>query len=210
MSEIKHIIGIDPSLKTAGCCIYTPESKEMRLYSGTWCEVVDWLSIQKVLKQSVVIIEDPNLDSNTFGAWGRVKAEILRFQSRKCGLGEVQSAFLVAAKMAQHIGESKASAKVFIELFKKARVPFARVAPSDRDRADKDLYKPGNLGLSMLVMPTKTNAHQFQTLTGYSGRSNDDARDAATLVHGRGITWALNMVQIEREKSGTVEKPALF
>lgn len=201
MSEKQWLIGLDPSLKTAGVAILNPSTGERALYSGNWTAVVDWLSAKKILGQSIAIIEDPNRDSTLFGGWAMVKVEILKMMERKgqASLASVQGVFSVAAKMAQHVGENKASARVFIELFRKHGIPYGTIAPSSRNRADRDMVKFKNLGIQQLIMPTKTTAHQFQQLTSFDGRSNEHSRDAYTLIHGRTIKWGLLQVQLQKE-----------
>jgi len=51
-----------------------------------------------------------------------------------------------------------------------------------------------------LTMPTKTNAKQFETITGYKGQSNEHTRDAATLVFNKTAKWAETMIKIQEKK----------
>jgi hypothetical protein len=199
MSEKQWLVGIDPSLKNAGAAIYCPSTGERALFSGAWYAVIDWLSAQKILGSAIAIIEDPNMDKTLFGGWPPVRAEISKFTEKKSSYGEIQSIFARAAKQAQNVGENKASAKVFIDLFRKHGIPYGSIAPSTRDRADRDLVKTRNLGIEMLVLPTKTTAHQFQQLTGFDGRSNEHSRDAAMLIFKKTIAWGKMQVQIRQQ-----------
>lgn len=192
-----HLIGIDPSFKNVGIAVYRPENGAMSLHSGDLFSAIDFLNRSKLLGKCIVVLEDPNLNPNLFGGWPFVRAEIMKTLEKRpgyipfpTGLANVQSAYLRSAKQAQNVGENKAAAKLFAELFERQGVPFFRVSPTDRHRADKELVRANSRGIKMLVMPTKTNAMQFYELTGYSGRSNEHTRDAATLVHGRTIKWA--------------------
>lgn len=190
------LIGIDPSLSHCGAAIWRPGTKELVLASGDIFEVMAFLNSRGCLTTGIVVLEDPNLSSNFYGGFGMVKAEVLKYGRMQGSLGEVESAFRMAAKQAQNVGENKAAAKVIARLFERAGVPVGRVSPADRHRADKDLRKPGlaAMGIAALVMPTKTTSEQFQQLTGYTGRTNEHARDAGTLVYGRSIIWAKNLL----------------
>jgi hypothetical protein len=200
----EYLIGVDPSFENLGLAIYHPESGKLTLNTDDLFHQIDWLNKSGILGKAIVVCENPNLNSNVFGMWPAVRACFVQtiekrpgFTPMATGLGQAQSMFLRAMKQAQDVGKSKASATLIINLFKMQSIPVLEVSPSDRSRADKDLAKVGTKGVHMLVMPTKTNATQFQQLTGYVGRSNEHNRDAATLVFGRTIKWAETQIKIK-------------
>jgi predicted Fe-Mo cluster-binding NifX family protein len=215
-----HLIGIDPSLSTAGIAVYHPESGRLVLHTGDLFSCVSFLNNCGVLHQSIVIIEDPNKDSATFNMWFmfQKKLNVLLSGQRKSSfyagagsekpvtLGDLKSEFSIALNHAQKVGMSKASATVFIELLKRQAVPTVRIAPSSRDRADKAMKKLSTPGIKVLSMPTKTTQEQFKTLTGYEARSNEHTRDAATLVHGRSISWAIGRVKLQIAQDNAGER----
>jgi hypothetical protein len=200
------LIGIDASLVSCGIAIL--QDGKLELHTAEILDAIKWLSAKKILSRSIAVIEDPNLDKNVFGQFVLVKAAVLKFAGKAVGqygmkqtagtMADVQGAFSIAMKRAQDIGQAKAAAKILISLFERAKVPVVRIAPSDRHRADKESLKANFIGVQMLSMPTKTNAGQFQQLTGYVGRSNEHNRDAATLIHGRTIKWALMQISIQK------------
>jgi hypothetical protein len=189
------LIGIDASLINCGVAVL--ENGTLQLYKGELLEAVAFIRKGGWKDRAYIVIEDPNKDRAVFGMWGKVKASILKFAGKTTGpygirqtpgtLPDIESEFRMAMKQAQNVGESKAAAKVLIALFKQAGMPVVRIAPSDRHRADKDGLKVQ--GVQMLTMPTKTTAAQFEKFTGYTGRSNEHNRDAATLVWGKAPKW---------------------
>ena len=201
-----HLIGIDPSFENFGIAVYNPESKRLILQSGNLFEGIDWLNDCGILHESIAVVENPALDKSVFGMWPALRSEFMKTLEKRpgytpypTGLAQAQSMFLRAMKQAQNIGEVKSAARLIIYLLRSQGVPVIEIAPSSRDRADKALQRVGMKGIEMLSMPTKTNAEQFQRLTGYQGRSNEHTRDAATLIHGRTIKWAEIMLQRNKE-----------
>lgn len=206
MQERDILIGVDASLTNCGIAIL--QGGNLELHTSEILDAIKWLSGKKILSRSVAVIEDPNLDKNVFGQFVLVKAAVLKFAGKEVGrygmkqsagtMADVQGAFSIAMKRAQDVGQSKAAAKILISLFERSNVPVLRIAPSDRHRADKESIKTNFKGIQMLNMPTKTNAGQFQQLTGYTGRSNEHNRDAATLITGRTTKWALMQISIQK------------
>lgn len=190
--KITHLIGIDPSFNTMGVCVYRPETKAMHLFTGNLLDAISWISNNAPLKSSIVILENPALDKPAFKMWGLVKTPILLFDRRKASIQDVESKFRIAMKYAQNVGESKASAKLLLELLRRKVVQVIEVSPSQRQRADKERVRH----VQALRMPTKTTAKQFQELTGYTDKSSEHARDAATLVWGRSIAGVLNYLKM--------------
>lgn len=200
------LLGIDPSFVTMGACVYDPSSKDMKLHTGDFQEVLQWLGKNCKMKQVIAIVENPALDSTTYNMWGLMKKEVL---SKKMNFGSLQATFGICMNYAQKVGQNKAAAKLFITMLHKKGVPVIEIAPSKRQKAFKETTNIKGKKVKVLKdvlklrMPTKTNAEQFQTLTGYSKRCSEHARDAATLVWGRTVKWAQMQVQIlqaEQEK----------
>lgn len=213
------LLGIDPSFVTMGICLYDPATREMKLRTDDFLSGIDWINANAKLKDVIAVVENPALDSTTFNMWGLMKEAIDKLSGRKLfkngaslaatggNIEEVRSQFAVCMNYAQKVGENKAAAKLIITMLRKYGVPVVEIAPSKRDRA---LITKGGKTLrpvaKFLKMPTKTTQAQFEELTGFTGSSSEHARDAATLVWGRAITWALNMVEVEEAK----KQPATF
>jgi hypothetical protein len=199
------LIGIDASLINCGVAVY--EGGNLTLYKGELLDAIDWIRNDGRIKRAIVVIEDANMDKTSFGLWAMCKANVLKFAGKATGpygikqapatLADVQSDFSMAMKRAQDVGKSKAAASILISFFERAKIPVLRIAPSDRDRADK--MKLNNQGVKMLCMPTKTTSNQFEQLTGYNGRSNEHNRDAATLIFGRTTAWAEMKIKLQSQ-----------
>ena len=192
-----HLIGVDPSFHTCGIAIYEPATTNLELFSGDSFEVIAYLNAKGILSQSVIVLENPNLDSTSFNMWGLFQ----KAMKSGAGVAELQKQFAICMNFAQKVGQSKAAGKWFLELFLRQGIPVAEVAPSSRDRADhKRLIGVSPLVLRSLKMPTKTTQEQFKILTGWSSPSNEHKRDAAMQVHGRTVSWALNAAKISEAK----------
>lgn len=198
--ERKYLIGIDPSLTTAGVAIYSPADGKLILHSGDVFSCMGFLNKSGILSQSIAVVENPNLDNTVFNAWRLIAVEIEKYKNKTAPIGDVKMKFGISMKHAQGVGKNKAAADLFIEMLGRAGIPVLEIAPSSRHRADKDLMKSKVQGVKMLSMPTKTTAAQFEQYTGYSGRSNEHSRDAATLCSGRSIQWAINQIKIQQAK----------
>lgn len=197
----KYMIGIDASFQSFGACIYDPETNVMQLFTGTLLDGIAWINKNCKLSECVAVIEDPNLNNPLFRASGILRMELGKYKRGEIGEGSVMATFGRLSTMAQSLGKSKASADLIISLFRKKNVPVITIAPSDRHRADKP-PKSGKAPLSvgLLSMPTKTTRYQFETITGFTGVSSEHARDAATLVWGKSMQWAENMILRQLEK----------
>ncbi len=186
------LIGIDASLVNCGVAMLDAGGN-WSLHTAELLDALAWLRARNIAQRAYIVIEDPNKDSTVFGLWFAIKEAILK----RSPIQEIESLYRRAMKQAQNIGESKAAAKVLIKIFESQGIPVVRIAPSDRNRADKKNVNDKNL--FMLKMPTKTNAKQFQLLTSYTGRSNEHNRDAGTLIAGRNPKWAELMYQRQRK-----------
>ena len=203
------LVGIDPSFVTMGAAIYIPGTGEMSLKTGDMHSVIKWINKSVKMSKCIFIVENPALVSNVFSMWGIMKGHVEDYGTyqawlarksmqmpKKVTLTEVSSIFARAMKMAQNVGENKAAAKYFLNLID-GLAPIVEISPTQRDRYDKlkkKLGKNANIDLNSLKFPTKTNQTVFNDWTGYSGRSSEHARDAASLVFGRSIKWAEMMV----------------
>ena len=203
LSEKRYLVGIDPGFnKSLGIAIYDTRennpAEAFRLFGGGWYDGIDWLGKNVKLTQCVAVLEDPSLESSVFKALGIVAPQIKKYadyQKRKAKgewplpdpitWEEVASALKVSFTISQGIGNNKAAGILMKELLERHRVVTIRINPNDRHNAEKRKMDP-----RLLVMPTKLNARQFQSLTGCSLRCNGHARDAATLVWGKDMKWA--------------------
>lgn len=203
------LLGIDPSFRNLGVCIYTPSTNEMQLFTGEWFDAVEWIGKNVKLRRCVAVLENPNLDSALFRGIGIVKSPVLKFAAYQKAVGaqkwplpapvrfeDLTPHFGSAFRQAQSVGMNKAAGELMLKLLARHKVPTVQIAPSNRDRADKTRVPVG-----MMTLPTKTNAHQFKTLTGWGKRSNEHNRDAATLVWGKNIKWAIMMMGKNEEQN---------
>ena len=189
----QYLIGIDPSFTNCAAAIYHPTIKTLQLHTGDLFSVMTFLNGSGVLGKCIVVCENPNLDSNTFGMWAFFKQALQGNRDMKT----LQGQFGICMKRAQDIGKSKASAELILEMFRRQSIPVLEVKPSSRDRADK----VKNADVRFMKMPTKTNAAQFAAYCGFAPpKSNEHNRDASTLVVGRNIEWAQRQLMLRRPK----------
>lgn len=84
MDKRKYLLGIDPSFKNFGASIYSLETKKIiALKTDGYTEMVTWIGKNVKLSECYAVIEAPHLDSNIFGMYAMVKAEIedvMRYQ----------------------------------------------------------------------------------------------------------------------------------
>lgn len=202
LSEKTYLLGLDPSFENFGLCIYNPSDNSIKLHTDDFFGAIDWLGKNVQLKKCVAVLENPALDSAVFGGLGICKGVIMQYGHYREKVGkkewplppkvewtEIASQLSIAFRMAQNVGQSKASGQLFAKLLEKHRVPTIQIAPSERDRADKS-----KVPIGMMVMPTKTTQTQFQTLTNFNGRCSEHARDACCLVWGKSFKWAEMML----------------
>lgn len=194
------LIGIDASLISCGVCIYTPSTNEMILFTGDIFAAVAFIGKNCRLRECVAVVEDVNLDTALFRSSGMLRPELAKFKRGEIQEGAVMSLVSRLNMMAQGLGKSKAACDVIIGLFRQKNVPVIHIAPSQRHRADKP-PKPGKTitPLGLLSMATKTTAFQFQTITGYAGRSSEHSRDAALLTWGKDMAWCEGQLQKQME-----------
>lgn len=188
----EYLVGIDPSFTNCAAAIYHPATRGLQLHTGDLFSVMAFLNSSGVLGKCIVVCENPNLDSNTFGMWAFFKQALTTNRDLKT----LQGQFGICMKRAQDIGKSKASAELLIEMFRRQSIPVLEVKPSSRDRADK----VKNADVRLMKMPTKTNAAQFAAYAGFPvPKSNEHNRDAATLILGRNIEWAQRQLMLRKK-----------
>lgn len=190
------LLGVDPSFDTMGGAIWSPDLKKLHLYQGGLDNFFLWLQDNYEVDRIVAVVEDPSQDSPTFGAWETMKNKISGIVSSKPGerlvaWNEAKKHFNTSMKISQNVGENKRAAKRTITILEKMGVPIVTVKPSERRRVDNLKEGEKRLPIQCFTMPTKTSKSQFCDLTGYSGPSDNNARDAATLVYKQTINWAL-------------------
>ena len=186
------LIGIDPSFVNCGVAIYHPSTQRFEsLYTSDLQSAVDFIAGKNIIREAVVVIENPAMNSHFFPGWDGIRKAVLG----KAGIQQIESEFRKAAKFAQNVGESKAAAKFLISTFERAGVPVIQVSPTERHRANKVRVEPLERLMAM-TMPTKTTSEQFNALTGFVGRSSEHARDAGTLVYGKTMVWANYRIQV--------------
>lgn len=113
--------------------------------------------------QLMVVLEDPNLDSTTFRASSKPLNNMVKFRQ------EMQ--------MAQDVGKNKGVANAIKDYLNSKKLNFVCVAPSQRKQVTNK-----TCSLAPYTMPTKCSSEQFNSHTGYSGKTNEHGRDAAMLV----------------------------
>jgi len=176
------LVGIDPGVKTTGVAIYDPKTNELSLFSSDLQKAMIWLAQRVKGHEAIAIVEDPRKNSLVYGAWNEFTKN-----------GKTEKGFGSAMTQAQRVGMAKAATEIIIMMIERAGFSILTVAPSARQRADKQ----AGYDVRMLKMPTKTDASQFAKLTGFSGVSSEHARDAATLVWGYSVSWAEAQILIK-------------
>ena len=198
--EKTFILGIDPSFKTMGACIYNIATHELKFGGGDLFETIKFIRENADQKRTIAVVENPDLDNTVFNAAGPISKSINELLYQKSNpfkkvkdrptVNSIVSDVRIALKIAQGVGKNKAAAQLIIQVLERAGIPVLQIAPSKRMRADKDLKKlkaDPAAGVKLLSMPTKTTSHQFKQLTGYAGRTNEHQRDACTLFWGKSI-----------------------
>ena len=187
--EPKYLIGIDPGRTNTGIAVYDPKTKSFAHMGKYNLErAIKYLQTVATPERCIVVIENPNLETNLYDGWAEMKSVINAYKRNNAKLKDVQSVFRVATKRSADVGKNSAAAQDIIATLKKMDVCTVQIRPSDRNRANHP--NRINRDVIYLNMPTKTNNRQFKTLTGHEGRSNEHSRDAATLVFGKTTKWA--------------------
>lgn len=203
-------IAFDPSFVTMGAAYYEPATNALELFTGDFDSVIDWISNHN-LATAVAVVENPALNQNTFGAVQQIKQAAYNW--RRSGFKQSAESNLMAIvgsmlKISRDAGENMGAAKYLIRRLKACGIPVIQIAPSKRDKAvrvdrkrvgGKVKSKTHRLPVRGLKMPTKTSQAQFDEIIGYKfGRSTEHARDAATMVYGRSMTWGMMQLKTQR------------
>lgn len=205
--RIKYMVGIDPSFTKMGVAILDPLEKDinkgLKMKRGEFLDMVKWINQNCKLSEVVAVVENPNLDSNVFGMFAMMKDEIKKWvKSGMKNWGGLQATFGICMRRAQDVGKSKASGQMIIKMLRDKGVLVVEIKPSSRDKAFKK--KNGKIerieAVKMLTMPTKTTQKQFEKFCGFNGSSNEDSRDAATMIVGRSRLWAIQSALFELEQ----------
>lgn len=187
------LIGIDPgSGHNVGCAIYQPKTKAFyKIVTLSYYESVSFIleHCDRYGKENVVVVmENPNLNPTVFGACESI-INAVELHWNKGREKEVESAIRTALAKAQNIGKHKKTSQLMLKDFADAGIKVIEVSPTWRQDASKNI-KVGGLttkDIKHYRLPTKTTQAQFQQLTGYSSKTSEHARDAATLVFGQTV-----------------------
>lgn len=211
-SKPTGLIGFDPSFVNCGVAFWQPSDKTLDPRTFSLDDAVNWAV--NYHGPFIAVVENPDLDSNTFNAWASFSSTLWQWKVGKASIEDVRSAFAISNDYAQKVGKNKAAAQEIIRRLKAFDIPVLEVAPSKRDRAFRDIRNPKTgavkrqrLDPRRLKTPTKTTQKQFKQLTGFDGSTSEHARDAATLVWNRSIAWAEGQVLLQ-EKRRELEEEA--
>lgn len=197
------LIGIDPSIKTAGVAIMIAGSQRASLFQGDLLECLWFINKSGVLQRAVVVIEDPNLDSPAFGLWHKMKVAIQGVVSGRAPLNgtgneSAESFFRRCIKQAQHVGKNMGAAEIFQMTLQNSNVPFVSVAPSSRHRAVTESGEPRDV--RFLNRPTKASAVQLKNWLKWPEQTDwggEHSRDALTLIVNRTVKEVLNEARMK-------------
>lgn len=190
--QIKLLIGIDASVENFGIACLQTSDTDLALFSGNMVQMLE--KVKQICEQypgaALVVLEDSNMESTTFGVHGSIMGALGGVAAGKMLQKQAKSKIDIAMKVAQKAGKVMAAAQIVKQFCNVHGIPCLCVSPSERQRAYR---MEGNakipLNPTLLKMPTKTTAAQFEILTGYEGKSNEHNRDAATLIWGRSAAW---------------------
>lgn len=207
------LLGIDPSFYTMGCALYDEKKRTLKLFTGTYQECLKWLGQNCKLATVAAIVENPALDSAVFGAWAEMKKAIVNYKSNRQSIGELASIHAIGLKKAQYIGENKAAAKMIIASLRRKGVPVLEVAPSQRQKAYKEIKEGKNvvkklLDVRFLNHPTKCNKKQFSDYSGFVMKGTEHAYDAGTLITKTSVTKTMYLIRLEEAKEAA--KPSSY
>lgn len=202
--KLQHLIGIDvgihPTQKNTGFADYSLVRNKFDLIHSMHYENLIQLICDNTYSPDrfCFMIENPDLDKTTF----MTEKTIMSLYAKRRNYIDLTGARKVRLNIAQKAGENQALAKVIIKLLKAKDIPHIEVSPSARDRADKKVAgqkivrKPKDF--SLLRMPTKINSGQdFNDWTGYTGRTNEHSRDAATLVYQMTLNKVMMLLKMQ-------------
>lgn len=196
------IIGIDIGMENrTGVAEYLCEKKEFINISSM--DIFDALDLCLKYHNDpkyalIVVVENPDRDSNVFGAAEALAKWIKESWVYKKVLTTLISSIRKALAQASNVGKNKGLSKTFIRKLRKYDIKVVEIAPSERDRYPKEV-KVGKgknrktlkvngviqyVPFRQLKMPTKLPKEQFKALCGYDKPTNEHGRDGATMLLG--------------------------
>ena len=178
------IIGLDPSFTNLGTCFQAIDgSQQIHIKS----DFDHWACFMQHNAPMIrgAIMEEPNLDTGVFKGY---EAWEEGFLSNCKDIEAQKSELRKLLKIAQDIGKQKAAADQMRKVLDSLGIPYALVAPSARDRAEKTNSR---YEIKIMKWPTKTTSDQYKWITEVPvvGRTNEHTRDAGTLLIGRTLSW---------------------
>ena len=168
----KILIGFDPSFNNCGIAIRR-EDGALILHTDDLANVFTWLNERYKPNELLAVVEDPGAINVLFGGWSKMRNAI---NSKNTAI--MKNVFMGSIRAAMNVGSNAAAARLIKDMLRQSLIPVITVSPQDRQRADKT-----NAPIELLQLPTKTNKKQFKKLTGYTGKSSEHSRDAATLIY---------------------------
>jgi hypothetical protein len=191
-------VGIDTGVKS-GYSRYDLINRE--LLNVMSCKPIDlhyWIleDFKRYGDNLVVYIECPFMNRAVFGVEQSVSKTVygmLEDFSRKKLAAVVNSIVSMAkswTETATRVGRCMQMAHHLVELCEREGINYARIAPSQRQRADviKGMkirsLKNVKIDTRRLKMPTKMSDSQFKTHTGWQKVTSEHGRDSAMLVYG--------------------------
>lgn len=195
-----YLVGTDPGVSTFSLAVWHCNKKEfVEFHTGTLSSITqliwDWIKNKTYnLAHMGFVVEDPNIDTAFYDGWKELETQIKMYKFNQAKLKDIESVYRKHTKMAQNVGQNKMVAAQFIAWLKMQNLEFLRIAPSSRTKVlKKDAtgkeYRLKGVHLKIATMPTKTNAGEFQLITGHKGKTNEHQRDAGTLVFDRTLKW---------------------
>ena len=146
------IIGIDPDLIASGVAVITPDKRIVEMQRVKFSQLVEYMQLQAIKVDGRVLIKLE--DPNKIAP---------TFQRHR---PTAVNRLAVNNKISQNVGQVKAVATLILEVLTAAGFnvqPCRPLAGGNKARCKKD-------------------AAYFNTLTGWTARSNEDCRDAALIA----------------------------
>ncbi|PKN16495.1 MAG: hypothetical protein CVU66_00665 [Deltaproteobacteria bacterium HGW-Deltaproteobacteria-23] len=158
--KYRYIIGIDPDLTKSGFAVYDSQEKKM-----VQCEALSFSELQWKLKRF-----QPDCFVRLEAGW-LIKKSNWRTAKKLGKKFSPSQASSIAERQAKNVGENHATGKLIEQYLKENNIPYELVRP---------------FGATAFFR----NTAMFQKTTGWSKRTNNDARSAAA------ICWGVNKNQL--------------
>lgn len=225
MSKHDTYIAFDPSFVTMGAARYIPATGQLQMFTGDFDSVIDWVT-KFDLSTTIAVVENPAMNQNTFGAWSQIQKalkalplkslkRLQQFDSTDADFDKMASVARQMLKISRDAGENMGAGKYLVRKLEAVGIPVVQVAPSERDKAakitrsvvdGKAKTKTIRLSVRTLKMATKTSQAQFEEITGFTGRSTEHARDAATLIYGKAMSWGRMKLKFQETRKQREEQ----